>query len=188
MKEAQVLLLRALEREAEAQRLLLAGERDAALPALREVATLYRRSWEEAPEGAYGRLAGMLKAAILAGAAAEDAAYAREEVGAADSPASAWVLGLAALAAGDDEAARRAAIRMHEGDDAFRRSAEAVDAIAAGDPGRYAEAVEAIVRDFETRDAHLTGVAIADTALVLERLAEPRGLAAHPDSPLLPQR
>jgi hypothetical protein len=29
-------------------------------------------------------------------------------------------------------------------------------------------------------------VPFADTALVLERLAEPRGLAARPSSPLLP--
>jgi uncharacterized protein len=42
------------------------------------------------------------------------------------------------------------------------------------------------VADFETREEHLTGVPIADTALVLERLAEPRGLAVYPLSPLLP--
>ena len=98
------------------------------------------------------------------------------------------MLDLAALAIGDDEAARRAALGMHEGDDAFRRSAEAVDALAAGNGARYAEALEAIVRDFESRDEHLTGVAIADTALVLEHLAEPRGLAADPGSPLVPKR
>lgn len=188
MKEAQVLLQRGLEREAEAQRLLLAGESEAALSALREVAELYRRSWEQAPPRAYGRLAGMLKAAILAGGGAEEAEYAREQIGTADSPASGWALGLAALAVGDDEAARRAALRMHDGDDSFRRSAEAVDALADADANRYAEAVEAIVRDFEAREAHLTGVAIADTALVLERLAAARGIAARPESPLLPQR
>jgi hypothetical protein len=44
----------------------------------------------------------------------------------------------------------------------------------------------AIVEDFEGREAHLTGVPIADTALMLERLAERRGLAAHPESLLLP--
>ena len=40
--------------------------------------------------------------------------------------------------------------------------------------------------DFEAREEHLTGVPIADTALVLERLAERRRLAAHPRSALLP--
>ena len=89
MKEAQVLLQQALELEAEAQRLLLAGKREAAAPIFRQVADLYRRSWEEAPPRAYGRLAGMLKAAILAGDGAEGANYAREQVGDADSPSSA---------------------------------------------------------------------------------------------------
>jgi hypothetical protein len=41
--------------------------------------------------------------------------------------------------------------------------------------------------DFEARDQHLSGVAVADTAMVLERLAEPRGMAVHPVSALLPQ-
>ena len=41
--------------------------------------------------------------------------------------------------------------------------------------------------DFEVRDQHLSGVAIADTALVLERLAEPRGMAVQPTG-LLPRR
>jgi hypothetical protein len=42
------------------------------------------------------------------------------------------------------------------------------------------------VRDFEGRDAHLTGVPIADTALMLEALAAPRGMTARVDSPLMP--
>jgi hypothetical protein len=46
--------------------------------------------------------------------------------------------------------------------------------------------VDAIVADFEGRDEHLTGVPIADTALMLERLAG--GLASRPASPLLPPR
>ena len=36
------------------------------------------------------------------------------------------------------------------------------------------------------RDEHLTGVAYADTAAMLETLAAPRGIAAHPHSALLP--
>jgi hypothetical protein len=202
VKEAQAVLAEALEREGEAQRLLLDGRTDEAELALREVAALYRRSWEAAPPRAFGRLAGMLKAAILAGGGEEEAEYARAEVREADSPASGWVLALAALALGDDAAARRAAQAMRPPgseaaapaaapnedafEDAFHRAAEAVDALAAGDGARYAAAVSAIVRDFESRDGHVTGVAIADTALVLERLAERRGLATAPDSRLLP--
>lgn len=186
-KEAQVLLGEALEREAEAQRHLMAGEGEAAAD-FRAVAELYRRSWEAAPPGAYGRLAGMLKAAILAGQPRSAAAYVRDQLREADSPASAWALALAALVEGDDEEARAAARRMAEGDEAFSRAAEAVEALAARDGGRYAEALWAIVVDFERRERHLTGVAIADTALVLERLAEERGIAARPDSELVPKR
>jgi hypothetical protein len=188
VKEAQVLLERALEREAEAQRLLLAGDREPAAAAFREVSHLYRRSWEEAHPTAYGRLAGMLKAAILAGDARREAAYAREQLAAADSPASAWALALAALVDGDDVAARSAARTMGGGDDAYRRTARAVEALGAGDGPGYAEALQAVVHDFEQRDRLLTGVAIADTALVLERLAEQRGIAARPDSELVPPR
>jgi len=43
-----------------------------------------------------------------------------------------------------------------------------------------------LVDDFAAREAHLSGVAVADTALVLERLAAQRGLAAGIQSPLLP--
>lgn len=187
MKEAQVLLERALESEAEAQRLLLAGEPDAAARSYGEVAELYRRSWELAHERAYGRLAGMLKAAILAGDAQEQAEYVRDRISDPDSPASAWALALAALVCEDDPRARDAAAAMGEGGGAFRRAAEAVDALAAGDRRRYADAVRAIVADFERRERHLTGVAIADTAVVLERLAERRGIAARPASAVAPK-
>ena len=67
------------------------------------------------------------------------------------------------------------------------RAAAAIDALAAGDTAAYGDAVAAIVADFEGRDEHLTGVAIADTALMLERLAEARGMASRPSSPLLPE-
>jgi hypothetical protein len=47
------------------------------------------------------------------------------------------------------------------------------------------EARGAIAADFETREEHLEGVPIADTALMLERLAAARGMACGPASPLL---
>ena len=75
---------------------------------------------------------------------------------------------------------------MREGSAAFGRAADAISGLAARDGDAYAAAVRAIVSDFEGRDEHLTGVPVADTALMLERLAEPRGLAAHPASALLP--
>jgi hypothetical protein len=77
-------------------------------------------------------------------------------------------------------------VELRADGDAFARTAEAIDAIAASDARRYARAVTAIVADFEARDEHLTGVAIADTALVLARLAARRGISTDVDSPLLP--
>ena len=76
---------------------------------------------------------------------------------------------------------------MLAGSEAFGRAAGAVAAIARRDRQAYAGMLAAIVADFEEREEHLTGVAIADTALVLDRLAERRGMAAHPRSPLLPE-
>lgn len=187
MKAAQVILLEALAREAEAQRLLLTGARAEADPILREVASLYRRSWEAAHATAFGRLTGMLKAAILAGGGGDEAAFALAEVAEPATPAAAYVIGLAALVRGDDTAAADAARQMRDGDEAFARGGEAIAALAARDGDRYAAAVTAILRDFEAREQHVTGVAIADTALMLERLAERRGLEAGLESPLLPQ-
>jgi uncharacterized protein len=173
----------AIAADGEAYRLLLAGE--PAREELRRAAELYRASWQVAPPRSYGRLVGYAKASILAGD--DPAPYVREQLGGeAGSPPAAWGLALAALAAGDDAQAGRAAERMREGADAFGRTADAVAALAAGEREPYVTAVTAIVADFEARDAHLTGVPIADTALVLERLAERRRIAAHPPSPLLP--
>ncbi|CAA9509791.1 MAG: hypothetical protein AVDCRST_MAG85-2269 [uncultured Solirubrobacteraceae bacterium] len=174
----------AIEAEGRAFDALLEG-RDAA-PLLRVAEASWRRSWETAPPRSYGRLIGMVKAAVLAGDAAEAAAYVRDAVGEPDSPPSAYALAITLLVEGDDAGAARAAAGMRGGSDAFDRTAEAIDALATGHAERYANALAAIVADFEQRTEHLTGVAIADTALMLERLAEPRGMAARPESDVLP--
>jgi predicted CoA-binding protein len=173
----------AIAADGEAYGALLAG-RDAREP-LRRAAGRYRDSWEAAPPRAFGRLVGYAKAAILTGD--DPAVYVRAQIPEdADSAPAQWALALAALAGGDDDAAARHADGMRAGSDAFARTADAVAALAAGDRAGYADALGAIVADFEARDRHLTGVPIADTALVLERLAERRGLAVHPRSRLLP--
>jgi predicted CoA-binding protein len=173
----------AIAADAEAHRALLAGED--ARPALQRAAEHYRTSWEAAPPRSYGRLIGFAKASVLAGADPVD--YVREQLGAEDrSPPACWARALAYLADGNDARAARAAEGMYAGSEAFGRAADAVTNLAAGDRDAYAAAIAAIVADFEGRDTHLTGVPIADTALVLERLAERRGLAVHPSSPLLP--
>jgi len=187
-KEHQQLLEGAIATEGEAHRALLAGDVEAAAEGMRATADLYRESWEAAPPRSFGRLVGMLKAAVIAGAAGDAAAYARRELpeDSADSPASWYALGLAALIEGDDDVAARAADAMEEGSEAFGRAARAMRALANRDRDGYSDAVAAIVADFESRDAHLTGVAIADTALMFERLAEQREMAARPQSQVLP--
>jgi hypothetical protein len=177
----------AIRADAAAQRRLLRGDAAGAAPLLLESEQLYRQSWEIAPPGGYGRLLGMLKAAILRGDAAAASAFARTALaGEANSPTAAYALALACLAAGDDAGAAAAAEGMATGGEAFARTALALTGLARGDENAYATALRAVIADFEARDLHLTGVPIADTALVLERLAEPRGLAQRPSSPLVP--
>jgi hypothetical protein len=182
---------RAIACEGEAHRAALAGDWPGAREAFAQAARDYAASWAAAPPAAYGRLVGWLKAAILAGdpqAAVAEVRAAIGEEAAASSPTAAYALALAALAAGDDEAAARHAQAMRGGSDAFDRAAAAIDALAARDRDGYARAVQAIVDDFAGRAEHLTGVAVADTAMMLEELAAARGLAARPASPLVPRR
>ena len=190
MERHRELMGGAIERDGAAQRLLLAGDVDGASAAFAQASDLYRQSWEVAPPASYGRLVGMLKSAVLAhrGEEQQAAEYARaalEDAG-DDSATAAYALAIAALIVGDDDGALRYAAQMRAGSDAFVRTADAVAAIAAGDRSAYAEEIGAIVRDFETRSNHLTGVPIADTALMLERLAARRGLSGSVESPLLP--
>jgi hypothetical protein len=180
------LMREAMATEGDAQRALLAAD-PAATAGLRAAADLYRASWEAAPAASYGRLIGMLKAAVIAGDATEAAAYAREQVlGASPSPAAAYALAIAALVQGDDAGARTAVARMRGGSPAFDRAAAAADALAVRDAAAYASALGEIVADFEGREDHLTGIPIADTAIMFECLAQPRGMASRPQSPLLP--
>ena len=188
MSDHRALQGEAVALEGEGFRALLDGDDVAARDALRAASDRYRASWEVAPPDAFGRLVGMLKAAILAGDDAQTAArYVHTQIGdEPPSPTAAYAVAVAALVAGDDALAQRAAEGMAAGGDAFERTAAAITALAGGDGGAYRAAVEAIVADFAARDEHLTGVPIADTAAMLERLAAARGLAAQVASPLLP--
>jgi hypothetical protein len=187
VEEHRALQAAAVDADAQAQRSLLAGDEAAAEPFLRESERYYRESWEAAPPGGYGRLVGMLKAAILRDDAAGAAAYAQAALAGEDaSPTADYALALAHLATGEDAAAGAAAERMAEGGEAFARTSAALGALARHDREDYALALAAVIADFEQRTTHLTGVAIADTALVLEHLALPRGLASRPASRLLP--
>jgi hypothetical protein len=181
------LLMAALVVESDAQRALLAGDRTTATAKFGEAAQGYRESFNCAPPHSYGRLVGMLKAAIIAGNPAEAARFARAALVEADAtPTSGYASAIAALVVDDAEAARAGAALMSGGDARFGRAARAASALADGDPGRYAQACRDIVADFAARTDHLTGVAIADTAVMFEILAAERGMACHPASPLMP--
>jgi hypothetical protein len=185
--EHRALLQEAIRAEASAQQALLRGDAAVSRRRFAGAAELYRASWESAPPRSFGRLVGMVKAGVLAGHGGEEAAYVRSALDdRCDSPPGCYALAIAALVQGDDHLAREAAAGMRTEDPAFNRTADAIDAIAHGDADTYAAALRDIVSDFEARDAFLTGVPFADTAVVLERLASPRAMATRPASALMP--
>ena len=115
--------------------------------------------------------------AILAGDGGRaPATRAVAETAGADSPAAAYVRALALVALGRVPDPTP----LLDAGPEFARTGRALAAIAAADGRGYAAALREILDDFEAREQHLTGVAFADTAAVLERLAEPRGIAVHP--------
>ena len=182
------LLTEAIAADGEAFQALFAGRIADAHASLEAAAVLYRASWEAAPPKSYGRLVAYLKSAVLSGEPEDAAGYVRDALGSAcDSPTSCYALAVAALIEDDDATAARAAAAMTEGDEPFARAAEALAALAARDRERYGRAVRAIVADFEAREEHLTGIAIADTAMLMEALAERRGMPERPESELLPE-
>jgi hypothetical protein len=170
--------------------LLMAGEREAAADWLARAHEVYRKSWKDAPPGSWGRPIAMLKARILVGdwvAAEADARWALEQGAAeAESPIGRYAACLAALTLGRADDARVLADGIRTRDDFPAPVGDALAAIAADDPLGYAEAIEAVLESFETRDEHLEDVPVADTVLVLQALAARRGLAVELRSPLLP--
>ena len=151
----------------------------------------YRESWTGAPPASWGRPIGAIKSRILGGdwdGAAADARWALE-VGAADaeSPVGHYAAALAFIVLGDWDDARAHAdvARTHE---VFPSEvADALAFIAAEDVVGYTVAVEGVLESFETREAYLEDVPVADTVLALQALAARRGMAAAElESPLLP--
>ncbi|HZT92110.1 MAG TPA: hypothetical protein VFA05_08735 [Gaiellaceae bacterium] len=159
---------------------------------LRCAAADWRSSWDAgAPPDAWGRPLGALKASLLAGddEAAGELARWTLDLGAeaAESAIGRYAATLALLAAGRDDDARTLAARLRERDDFPEDVADALAAIAAADLAAYVEALCSVVASFETRDAFLEDVRVADTALVLHELARRRGLHAPlPASDVLP--
>ncbi|HET6849350.1 MAG TPA: hypothetical protein VFH74_10855 [Gaiellales bacterium] len=171
----------ALAEEGEAYRAELEGRPAGAH--YRAARDAYLASHAETGPQSWGRLIGALKMAILAGDGVEGVArQALAETASADSPAAAYTGALAAVALGQTP---DVGPMVHAGG-AFASTGEALASLAAGDAERYRGALDAILADFAARDQHLSGVAVADTAMVLERLAAPRGMTVRPVSPLIP--
>ena len=104
------------------------------------------------------------------------------------SPIGRYAAALASLVLGDDEQARAHADAIRVSDDFPRAVGDALAFVAAHDVLGYTEAVEAVLRSFETRDEYLEDIPVADTVVVLQILAGSRGIAAQLTSPLLPQQ
>jgi hypothetical protein len=173
---------------------LMQGRRAEAAGWLTRSAERFRESFADAPPGSWGRLIGSVKARLLGGdhrGAQADARWALDQVPAdVSSPIGRYAAVLAHLTLGEDEdAGRLAAGLQEESPDAFPRPvADALAALAGRDPEAYRDAVGRVLGSFEERDAYLEDVPVADTVLVLEALADARGMAAGPSSPLLPAR
>ena len=142
--------------------------------------------------GSWGRLIGALKARILAGdwdGAEVDARWALEQDPAeGDSPIGAYAAALARLVLGEDrQAAELVEILRAADDDAFPPAVtEALAGLAGADADAYASSCAGLLESFESREAYLEDIPVADTVIVLEALAERRGLATRPASDLLP--
>jgi hypothetical protein len=168
--------------------LLMLGDPDAA-EWLGRAAARWRESWRGGES--WGRPIGAIKSSLLAGddAAVEELSRWALEVGTAtaSSPIGRYAGTLALLSLGRWAEARHVAMSLRERDDFPRDVADALACIAAHDVVGYVEAVESVVRSFETRTEFLEDARVADTALVLAALARRRGIDEPlPDSPLLP--
>lgn len=169
--------------------LLMEGRRADARGWLRQAAERYRESWQDAPPESWGRPIGAMKSLLLAGDDATTAAEWTLDAGAveASSPIGRYAGTLALLVLGRDVEARALAATLRDRDDFPRDVAEALAALAAADRAGYRAAVEDVLESFETRAAFLEDVAVADTVLVLQRLAAQRAAAVDlPASPRLP--
>jgi hypothetical protein len=171
--------------------LLMAGERERADEWFLRAADRYRDSYDGAPPGSWGRPIGAVKARILAAdwtGADRDAAWALEEgAAAAESPIGRYAACLAQLVLGGWDEARVLADGLRTSDDFPQPVGDTLAAIAADDPLGYVEGIESVLESFETRDEYLEDVPVADTVLVLQALAERRGLTVALSSPLLPR-
>src|SRR5213075_2821613 len=141
-----------------------------AAAALTRAAERYRESFADAPPDSWGRPIGAVKARVLAedwDGAAADARWALDAGAAtAASPIGRYAAALACLVLEDYEQARFHADAIRTRDDF---PADVGDALA----------VDSVLESFESRDEYLEDIPVADTVLVLQKLAARRGIAAE---------
>jgi hypothetical protein len=170
--------------------LLMLGRRDEASAWLARAAETYRDSWPDAPPGSWGRPIGAMKSRLIAGdlsGARGDASWALDAGAAeAESPIGRYAAALAQLVLGEDDAAAALAATLTGAEAIPPAVTDSISALAARDASGYTAAIEALVADFEARDAFLEDVPVADTVLALQALAEVRGIDTPLASPLLP--
>ena len=171
--------------------LLMGGDVEQARAWFGRAIAAYHESWADAAPDAWGRPIATMKARLLAGESAEEEARWALDLGAADAPTAIgrYAAALACLILGKDDEARVHADAIRTRDDFPATVGDALAMIAAGtDAVGYVEAIEAVLESFESRDEYLEDIPVADTVIVLTKLAEQRGLQADLESPLLPKR
>ena len=170
--------------------LLMAGRSDDAAEWLRRAAERYRESWAAgAPADSWGRPIAAMKALLLAGDDASEAARWALDAGAAtaESPIGRYAGTLALLVLGDDVGARILGTTLRDTADFPPAVADALVEVAGADRVDYQIALEDILESFERRTDFLEDIPVADTVLVLQRLAAARDLAVElAPSALLP--
>ena len=167
---------------------LMLGDREAARRWLDLAVVAYRESWEDASPDAWGRPIAGMKSRLLVDEPAEDEARWALEAGADDAPSAIgrYAAALAHLVRGEDDEARVNAEAIRTRDDFPHDVGDALATLAAADRAAYAAAVKSVLESFEQRSDYLEDVAVADTVLVLQTLAEPRGIRADLESALRP--
>jgi hypothetical protein len=172
--------------------LLMLGRHGEANEWLARSAETYRESWPDAPPGSWGRPIGAMKSRLIAGdleGASDDARWALA-AGAAESESviGRYAAALAELVLGNDESAASLARTLAGAEVIPPAVVDSISALAGRDSSVYAEAIRALVADFEGREAFLEDIPVADTVLAFQALAARRELHVPLHSPLLPGR
>jgi hypothetical protein len=170
--------------------LLMAGREPEGNDRLLEAAERYRESYPDAPPGSWGRPIAAMKARVIAGdwaGAAADAGWSLDEGSVeSGSPIGRYAGCLALLVLGRDGDALDVARSLQGRDDFPPSVADALAALAHGDEAAYVAAISGVLTSFEQRDEYLEGIPVADTVLVLQHLADRKGVASPLQSPFLP--